>query len=373
MKNRSIHRASFGRRTGRQAFTLVELLVVIGIIALLISMLLPALNKARESARSVACLSNLRTLGQGMAMYASENRGAILGAGINNKHFLDQSANSWTTIGTFFSPNLPVGGPIALADWCGPMAEMLKIPVSQSTQSKDRYARYREIGIFLCPSAEGVISSVLPTGVGTDMDAGPGPQLGYATALGMLLTAATGLPEARPGMTDHTRISGGSAGARWPQIPKDYGPKITKVGKSAEKIYMADAGKFHNPAITSAPTYNLQVAPNNNAGGRNSTPYTDLGAFTNATAAYDRTVANGGAGVDGRVYSFRHGKRVGGLAYGSYRLNVVFFDGHAENLDEGAATNPARWLPKGTALVDNSKVPADVIAFHKLTFPMIIP
>ena len=62
----------------RRAFTLIELLVVISIIALLIAILLPALGSARESARKMQCLSNLRGMGSSIIMYAQEHNDIMM-------------------------------------------------------------------------------------------------------------------------------------------------------------------------------------------------------------------------------------------------------------------------------------------------------
>ncbi len=74
----------------RGAFTLVELLVVIGIIALLISVLLPALTKARQQANLIYCQANLRAIGQLFQQYVTEHKGYTPYVG-------DQSAGNYTT------------------------------------------------------------------------------------------------------------------------------------------------------------------------------------------------------------------------------------------------------------------------------------
>jgi prepilin-type N-terminal cleavage/methylation domain-containing protein/prepilin-type processing-associated H-X9-DG protein len=86
----------------RKAFTLIELLVVVAIIAVLIALLLPSLQRAKEHANRAKCLSNLRQLASAMIMYNNENQGRFPGPGTA------QGEDDWIYWEITVAPSIPV-------------------------------------------------------------------------------------------------------------------------------------------------------------------------------------------------------------------------------------------------------------------------
>lgn len=103
----------------RHGFTLVELLVVIGIIAVLVSILLPALNKAREASNRTVCLSNLHQIHAALAIYAAQYKdkvpigtyasSATGNVAFGNNYFLSRS-NGFVILGWLFQARILPGG-----------------------------------------------------------------------------------------------------------------------------------------------------------------------------------------------------------------------------------------------------------------------
>lgn len=89
------------RSSRSSGFTLIELLVVVAIIAVLISLLLPALGRARTLMRTTTCATNLKSIGQGLMMYAGENKDAL--------PYYPWSATSMAGIGRVYYMENPVG------------------------------------------------------------------------------------------------------------------------------------------------------------------------------------------------------------------------------------------------------------------------
>jgi prepilin-type N-terminal cleavage/methylation domain-containing protein len=137
---------SMSRRTG---FTLVELLVVIGIIALLIAILLPALNRAREAANRVACLSNQRQIYMAAVIFAGEHRDMLP----PGTHWSEPSIFYNTGV-NWHSSHPASGGMAGPFDWYEKfLTGYLNVSLQPTAGANPRWYLASSASILFCPSS----------------------------------------------------------------------------------------------------------------------------------------------------------------------------------------------------------------------------
>ncbi len=317
-------------------FTLIELLVVVAIIALLVSVLLPSLSKAREQAKSAACRAALRGLGLAQQNYQIDQKDFIPGAPLTTGFGLAIPPGVW-------KPGMPMN----LYDFTVPLLRQTgaRLP---STTDLPTWFNLVTAGPLHCPSNNQIASAhsenpsvplnKLPKiaapsylTMSSIMRAGPDYYEYYRNRKVLLATVA---------------LAHVASSASWDIVPPNsYFPRAQAVGRPSVKVYLADGVRYYDPNSAQI-TYNIDKV---NYYGFNSAQPPGEVYGTRPALAREYNMA--------KRYSFRH---AGGKA-----INAVMFDGHVEALQatfksdevaEGPALHPKYYYPSRSEVKNNKNL-----------------
>lgn len=315
------------KRQRQRGFTLIELLVVIAIIAVLISILLPSLQSARELAKRVICGTNLKSIGTASASYSIEQSEWIVGAP-------NGSGVPAGGPGNFFTYR---DAPTTVYDWVTPLREnYMGDSAVEYDNTMQRMAASRE-GIFLCPSVNDVMvpwPSTPPAVAEFAVQTGNS----YLTINKMLhvgddyANGSTGMVQGQ--FRNSTGIQynfNWRVYGNWEtKPPEDYVPRVDRIGPPARKFFLLEGARY--------------VRPDNELWDFDPVRTGTLsGSYCGSGPTYVDSI-EWGPNNPGRKKSYRHR---GATQFGA---TALFFDGHVEFLSEKQTRYHGYSLPTGSTL-----------------------
>lgn len=294
-----------------RGFTLIELLVVIAIIALLLSISLPGLRRAKQAAQSVVCRSHLRGAGMGVTTYT-----------VNWDNWLPGPNTSGLRAAKGILPSVPTD-PVQNVDWISPtMGDDLgfvaeKVPRLQSMFNTD----------LRCPANKVKYDYAYPGSI-----AGLDPQsLNYSSYSAAIVHHMLPLNGQTKGYVTDAEIRSMF------RVGNGYRPKLDQVGMPGRKVWAMDGARYYHPV--NGTSFNDLSYQNDGGNFMITGPVFPRGGDPFLIDRPDLTNPNSWTLTEvAERLAYRHNKRI----------NVVFMDGHCETLDMIESLKPTYYFPKGT-------------------------